>query len=256
VPPPTFSSPPHTDAGGDLSLTNVPVGWAVSSHAVAYPQAVAAMEAQVAAIAEGRAGELVWLTEHPPLYTAGTSARAEDLLTPDRFPVYRTGRGGQYTYHGPGQRVVYVMLDVRKRAGDVKAFVTALEGWTIAALAALGVTGMTRCGRVGVWVARSGRADDAEDKVAAIGIRLRRWISFHGLAINVDPDLGHFDGIVPCGIRGHGVTSLARLLAPVGASTDGAPCENTIDLSQRLDQALRETFEQRIGATVDHAPPL
>ena len=189
-----------------------PAGWAVSAGPVGYDAAVAAMEARAAAIAVGRAGELVWLLEHPPLYTAGVSAKPSDLLEPDRFPVFRTGRGGQFTYHGPGQRVAYVMLDLTARRRDVRAFVAALEAWVIDALARLGVEGEVREGRVGVWVARQPPdAAPREDKIAAIGVKLRRWISFHGVALNVAPDLSHFSGIVPCGVSEHGVTSLADL---------------------------------------------
>lgn len=236
---------------------NTSIGWAVSPKPVGYLDAVAVMEARAAAIAEGRAGELVWLLEHPPLYTAGTSARAGDLLQPDRFPVFRSGRGGQYTYHGPGQRVVYVMLDLRKHGCDVKAFVAGLESWTIAALAQIGIRGETRCGRVGVWVARPDCETGAEDKIAALGIRLRRWVSFHGIAINVAPDLSHFDGIVPCGIAGHGVTSLAAI-----ARRDGVPPSATAtpteaaELMQRLDTTLRTSFEAQFGATADEASPI
>lgn len=174
------------------------------------------MEARAAAIAEGVGDELVWLLEHPPLYTAGLSARLEDLTAPDRFPVFRTERGGQYTYHGPGQRVAYVMLDLRRRGRDVRAFVHGLEAWLIAALARLGVAGETRADRVGVWVRRPEHGPGAEEKIAAIGVRVRRWATLHGIALNVNPDLSHFSGIVPCGIRGHGVTSLADLGRPVG----------------------------------------
>jgi lipoyl(octanoyl) transferase len=212
--------------------------WRISPGLTAYDDAVAAMEARAEAIARGEAGELVWLVEHPPLYTAGTSAKPADLVDPDRFPVYATKRGGQYTYHGPGQRVVYTMLDVGKRGHDVRAFVKQLEDWVIATLAEFNVTGEIRDGRVGVWVQRpqkprtpSGAA--AEDKIAAIGIRLRHWVSFHGLSINVDPDLGHFTGIVPCGITDHGVTSLIDLGLPV-----------TMD---DLDVALARTFAQVFG---------
>ncbi|OZA15194.1 MAG: lipoate-protein ligase B, partial [Rhodobacterales bacterium 17-64-5] len=188
-----------------------------------YQTTLAAMEAHVADMQAGRAGEAIWLLEHPPLYTAGTSAKPADLVQPDRFPVHHVGRGGQYTYHGPGQRVVYCMLDVRARGGpnggDVRCFVRDLERWVIATLAAFNVTGEVRPGRVGVWVPRPDRPgpDGApgEDKIAAIGIKLRHWISFHGLSINVEPDLSHFDGIVPCGIRDHGVTSLVDLGLPV-----------------------------------------
>ena len=188
-----------------------PVDWAISEMRVTYPDAVAFMEARVEAIATGQSPELVWLLEHPPLYTAGTSSRPEDLLEPNRFPVYRTGRGGQFTYHGPGQRVAYVMLDVRRRAGDVRAFVAALEGWIIETLDRFNVRGETRPDRIGVWVRRPEKGPGVEDKIAAIGIRVRKWVSFHGVALNVEPDLTHFSGIVPCGVRQHGVTSLADL---------------------------------------------
>ncbi len=196
------------------------VEWITSPGLTGYREAEAFMEDRAAAIAAGTAEECIWLLEHPPLYTAGTSARPEDLKDAGRFPVFQTRRGGQYTYHGPGQRVIYVMLDVGARGRDVRLFVQQLERWVIAALGEFNVTGHVRPGRVGVWVVR----DDApltdggtprEDKIAAIGIRLRRWVSFHGIAINVDPDLGHFGGIVPCGISGHGVTSLVDLGLPV-----------------------------------------
>ena len=212
--------------------------WRVSGRPVPYPEAVAAMEARVAAILDGTAGELVWLLEHPPLYTAGTSAKPQDLLWPDRFPVYPTRRGGEYTYHGPGQRVAYAMLDLGARGRDVRAYVWKLEEWVIRALAAFGVRGERRQGRVGVWVVRPDRppqpdGSPAEDKIAAIGVRIRRWVSFHGVAINVEPDLGHFAGIVPCGIRGHGVTSLVDLGLPVTMAD--------------LDLALRPAFEAVFG---------
>lgn len=187
--------------------------WRISDRPVPYEEAEAAMEARVEAIIAGRAPELVWLLEHPPLYTAGTSARMEDLLAPARLPVHRTGRGGQFTYHGPGQRIAYVMLDLRRRGQDLRAYVERLEEWVIATLAAFDVTGEVRPGRVGVWV---DRGQGREDKIAAIGIRVRRWVSFHGVSINVQPDLGHYGGIVPCGIREHGVTSLADLGRMVG----------------------------------------
>jgi lipoyl(octanoyl) transferase len=184
-----------------------------------YAETLAAMEARVAAISAGTADEAIWLLEHPPLYTAGTSANAADLVDPGRFPVHVAGRGGQYTYHGPGQRVAYVMLDVGRRGRDVRQFVCAMENWVIDTLAAFNIKGERRTGRVGVWVSRSDRAGPdgtpAEDKIAAIGVKLRRWVSFHGLSINVEPDLSHFDGIVPCGIRDHGVTSLIDLGLPV-----------------------------------------
>jgi lipoyl(octanoyl) transferase len=219
-----------------------PAGWAVSQGYVPYPDAVAAMERRVEAIAEGRASELVWLLEHPPLYTAGVSAKPEDLLAPERFPVFRTDRGGQFTYHGPGQRVAYVMLDLRERGRDVRGFVKALEGWIIGALDAFNVRGEIRDGRVGVWVER--RAPGVaprEDKIAAIGVKLRRWISFHGIALNVEPDLSHFGGIVPCGIVEHGVTSLVDLGLPV-----------TLD---DADAALKTSFTELFGPVEPAEPP-
>lgn len=196
------------------------VEWITSDHLVPYDEALAFMEARVAAISDGTADEAVWLLEHPPLYTAGTSARPQDLTDPGRFPVHVAGRGGQYTYHGPGQRVAYVMLDLNRRGRDVRAFVRKLEDWIIATLAEFNVTGEIRDGRVGVWVVRPDKMPNAdgtprEDKIAAIGVKLRRWVSFHGIAINVEPNLEHFSGIVPCGIREHGVTSLVDLGLPV-----------------------------------------
>ena len=220
-----------------------PVGWAVSEGQVAYLGAVAAMEARAQAIAEDRAGELVWLLEHPPLYTAGVSAKAGDLLDPERFPVFASARGGQYTYHGPGQRVAYVMLDLRKRGRDVGAFVRALEAWIIGALAHFNVEGQVRAGRVGVWVERRTLGlPPREDKIAAIGVKLRRWVSFHGVSLNVEPDLSHFGGIVPCGISEHGVTSLVDLGLPV--SMDEA------------DAALKASFETVFGRTISADPPV
>jgi lipoyl(octanoyl) transferase len=210
-----------------------PAGWAVSTGLVPYPAAVAAMEARAAAIADGTAGELVWLLEHPPLYTAGVSSKPADLIAPDRFPVFESGRGGQFTYHGPGQRVVYVMLDLTKRGRDVRAFVAALEAWIIEALAAFNVTGEMRDGRVGVWVERKGPGWSREDKIAAIGVKLRKWVSFHGISLNVEPDLEHFSGIVPCGQTEHGVTSLVDLGLPV-----------TMD---EADEALRVAFQRVFG---------
>ena len=227
-----------------------PVEWLVSPGLTGYAEALAGMEALADAIAAGRARERVWLLEHPPLYTAGTSARDADLLDP-RFPVYRVGRGGQFTYHGPGQRVAYVMLDLKARRPDVRAYVAALEGWLIAALASLGVEGETREDRVGVWVARPGKPRAAggaapEDKIAAIGVRIRRWASFHGVALNVAPDLSHFSGIVPCGIADprYGVTSLADL----GRAATMA----------EADAALKVAFEAWFGPTVavEAAAPL
>lgn len=220
-----------------------PVGWAVSRGHIAYPEAVAAMEGRVEAIAEGRAGELIWLLEHPPLYTAGVSAKPADLLIPDQLPVFKSGRGGQFTYHGPGQRVAYVMLDLRERGRDVHAFVRGLERWLIDALAAFNVQGEVRSGRVGVWVER--RAPGVaprEDKIAAIGVRLRRWVSFHGVSLNVEPDLSHFDGIVPCGITDHGVTSLVDLGLPV-----------TMD---EVDAAMKTSFELLFGPVEAAVAPL
>ena len=201
------------------------------------------MQDRAEAIAEGRAGELIWLLEHPPLYTAGVSSQAADLLQPDRFPVYDAGRGGQYTYHGPGQRVAYAMLDLRERERDVRRFVQALEAWVIGALAEFNVKGEIRPGRVGVWVERrSPGCPPREDKIAAIGVRLRRWVSFHGLSLNVEPDLSHFTGIVPCGITAHGVTSLVDLGLP--ATMDEA------------DEALRTSFRAVFGPVAEEAPPI
>lgn len=202
------------------SVPAPPVEWRVAPGLTDYATALATMEARANAIRAGAAGELVWLVEHAPLYTAGTSAKATDLLEPNRFPVFDAGRGGEYTYHGPGQRVAYVMLDLKRRREDVRAFVTALEDWVIGALDRVNVRGEKRNGRVGVWVARPDKpplpdGSPAEDKIAAIGVRLRRWVSFHGIAINVEPDLGHFSGIVPCGITGYGVTSLVDLGLPI-----------------------------------------
>ena len=196
------------------------VDWVISEGLTDYREAEAWMEARAEAIAAGTRSECIWLVEHPPLYTAGTSAKPADLTEPDRFPVHPTKRGGQYTYHGPGQRVAYTMLDVGRRGRDVRQFVLQLEAWVIAALAGFNVRGEVRPGRVGVWVARPDKPPAAdgtprEGKIAAIGIRLRKWVSFHGISINVDPELAHFDGIVPCGIRDHGVTSLVDLGLPV-----------------------------------------
>lgn len=197
-----------------------PVEWLVSHGLTPYPDALAFMEARADAIRAGTAGELVWLVEHPALYTAGTSADLKDLIAPDRFPVYDAGRGGEYTYHGPGQRVAYVMLDLKRRKEDVRTFVAALESWIIKALASFAIKGEVREDRVGVWVARPEKAGiapgvPAEDKIAAIGIRLRKWVSFHGISLNVEPELEHFTGIVPCGIAAHGITSLVDLGLPV-----------------------------------------
>ncbi len=211
------------------------VTWLTSDGLTDYDKATAAMEARAAAIRAGTEDEAIWLVEHPPLYTAGTSADPADLVDPDRFPVYPSKRGGQYTYHGPGQRVAYVMLDVAARGRDVRKFVRQMEDWVIATLAEFNVKGERRAGRVGVWVVRPELPpgpDGAprEDKIAAIGVRLTKWVSYHGLSINVEPDLGHFDGIVPCGIREHGVTSLVDLGLPVTMSD--------------VDTALKRTFSQ------------
>jgi lipoyl(octanoyl) transferase len=207
------------------------VGWRVSKGLTPYPDSVAFMEDRVAQIAAGAAPELVWLLEHPPIYTAGTSAKAADLLDA-RFPVFQTGRGGQFTYHGPGQRVGYVMLDLRQRGQDVRRFVHNLEEWLIETLAEFNVKGERREGRVGIWVVRS---DGREDKIAAIGVRVRKWITFHGVSLNIEPDLSHFDGIVPCGIRGHGITSLHDLGLPVTVAD--------------ADVALRAAFHRVFGPT-------
>ena len=206
------------------------VRWDIAAGLVPYEEAVARMEREVKAIVAGEAEELVWLLEHPPLYTAGTSAKGSDLLLPSRFPVHATGRGGQYTYHGPGQRVAYVMLDLKRRGQDVRAFVAALEEWLIATLDSFNVKGERREDRVGVWVRRETR----EDKIAAIGIRVRHWVSFHGISLNVDPDLSHFDGIVPCGVSEHGVTSLVDLGLPVTMAD--------------ADVALKSAFQKLFGA--------
>ncbi len=218
------------------------VEWITSPGLVAYETAVEDMEHRAAAILAGTEDEAIWLLEHPPLYTAGTSARVQDLIDPDRFPVHPSKRGGQYTYHGPGQRVVYVMLDLNRRGRDVRAFVQSLETWVIDTLDTFNIKGEIRPGRVGVWVARPEKlplpdGTPREDKIAAIGIRLRKWVSFHGISINVEPDLSHFDGIVPCGISGHGVTSLVDLGLPV-----------TMD---DLDVALRSTFDGALPMPAD-----
>ena len=218
------------------------VAWAISPDPVPYEIAVNAMEARAAEIAAGQASELVWLLEHPPIYTRGTSAKTEDLLMSNRFPVYKTSRGGQFTYHGPGQRIIYVMLDIKRLTGDVRAFVGLLEAWLIGVLLKFGVNGATRAERVGVWVPRPELGEEHEDKIAALGIRVRRWISWHGMSLNVDPDLEHFSGIVPCGIREHGTTSLADLGV------------QTADMAA-VDAALKVTFQEITGDTVHTSPP-
>lgn len=213
-----------------------PVEWVVAEGLTGYGEAVAGMEARAALIADGQAAERVWLVEHPPLYTAGTSAKDADLVAPGRFPVHQAGRGGQHTYHGPGQRVAYVMLDLKRREPDLRRFVAALEAWLIATLDAMNVCGERREDRVGVWVRRPEKAPGAEDKIAAIGIRVRRWVSFHGVSLNVEPDLSHFDGIVPCGVSDQGVTSLVDLGLPV--------------TMPEVDAVLRAQFERIFGSTV------
>ena len=213
-----------------------PVEWVIAEAPVGYEAAVAEMETRAALIADGLAAERVWLVEHPALYTAGTSAKDDDLLTPERFPVHRTGRGGQFTYHGPGQRVAYVMLDLKRREPDLRRFVAALEAWLIGTLDQFNIRGERREERVGVWVRRPEKGAEVEDKIAALGIRVRRWVSFHGISLNVEPELSHFDGIVPCGIAGHGVTSLVDLGLPL--------------TMPEVDSVLRAQFEQVFGPTV------
>lgn len=236
----TPPSPTACDTGEKLMRPDErAVEWIVSDGLVEYPEALAAMRARAAAIAEGTAAEAVWLLEHPPLYTAGTSATADDLLAPQRFPVYEAGRGGQYTYHGPGQRVAYVMLDLRERGRDVRCFVQGLEGLIIDTLAAFNIRGERREGRIGVWVPRPRKGPGREDKIAAIGVRVSRWVSFHGIAINVAPDLDHFSGIVPCGIADQGVTSFEDL-------------GHLVSMAE-VDMALKAAFERRFGPAGDSA---
>lgn len=220
---------------------SAPVEWRVEDELVGYDEAVAAMEARAAAIAQGRAPELVWLLEHPPLYTAGTSAREADLVAPGRFPVHRSGRGGQYTYHGPGQRIAYVMLDLNRRRPDLRAYVASLEAWIVATLDAFTIRAERREDRVGVWVRRPEKGEGTDDKIAAIGIRVKRWVSLHGISLNVEPDLGHFSGIIPCGVRGHGVTSLFDL--------------GRIVTMPEVDMALRAAFEPIFGPTRNAGDP-
>lgn len=219
-----------------------PIGWAISERPVPYPQALEAMNARADAIRRKEAHQLVWLLEHPPLYTAGTSAQREDLLDPDRFPVFETGRGGQFTYHGPGQRVAYIMLDMKARGGDVRGLVADLERWVIEALSAFNIKGERREGRVGIWVRRPEKGENREDKIAAIGLRVSRWVTTHGISFNVEPELSHYAGIVPCGIQEHGVTSLADLGLPVSMAD--------------ADVALRVAFEKVFGAVVPTEPPV
>lgn len=244
-----LADPLNPDRSADVSAQGAgvfradgpPVEWSVSSGYVDYEPAVAAMEARVAAIVAGEASELVWLLEHPPLYTAGVSSKDADLLDAGRFPVHRTGRGGQFTYHGPGQRVAYVMLDLNRRGRDVRALVRGLEQWVIGGLAEFGVEADVREGRVGVWVERKGAGWSREDKIAAIGVKVRRWVTFHGISLNVEPDLDHFGGIVPCGISDHGVTSLVDLGVP--ATMDEA------------DAALKTSFQRVFGPVTTGSPP-
>lgn len=217
-------------------LGSSPVEWVIAEAPVGYEAAVAEMENRAGLIADGLAAERVWLVEHPALYTAGTSAKDEDLLAPGLFPVHRSGRGGQFTYHGPGQRVAYVMLDLKRREPDLRRFVAALEAWLIGTLAEFNIRGERREERVGVWVRRPEKGAEAEDKIAALGIRVRRWVSFHGISLNVEPELAHFDGIVPCGIAGHGVTSLVDLGLPL--------------TMPEVDSVLRAQFELVFGPTV------
>lgn len=220
------NSPPANEISTPESAA---IEWRISDSLVPYETALAFMEQRVADISAGTAPECVWLLEHPPTYTAGTSAQAEDLLTPDRFPVYQTGRGGQYTYHGPGQRVGYVMLDLKKRGPDVRGYVRNLEEWLIRTLAAFNVTGERRSDRVGVWVRRPELGPAREDKIAAIGVRVRKWVTFHGVSLNIDPDLEHFSGIVPCGVSAHGVTSLTDLGHLVSTAEVDAVLKKTFD---------------------------
>ena len=210
-----------------------PVEWLIAPAQVPYPEALAAMKARATAIAEGRANEAIWLIEHPPLYTAGTSAKIDDLKSPGRFPVFEAGRGGQYTYHGPGQRVVYLMLDLRKRGRDIRCFVNGLEHWVIDTLAHFNITGEIRDGRVGVWVRQPEKGPLVEAKIAAIGVRVSRWVSFHGISLNISPDLSHYDGIVPCGISDQGVTSFEDL--------------GHIVAMEEIDTVLRQCFTARFG---------
>ncbi len=216
------------------------VEWRITDHPVDYAEALAWQEARVAAIHAGTADECIWLLEHAPVLTAGTSARAADLLQPDRFPVHAVGRGGEYTYHGPGQRIAYAMLDLNRRGRDVRAYLHQLEEWVIRALAEFGIRGTRRDDRVGVWIVRPDRAprpdgSPAEDKIAAIGVRVRKWVAFHGIAINIEPDLSHYEAIIPCGIRGYGVTSLFDLGVPAAMS----------DFDTALKDAFKIVFEKQ-----------
>lgn len=216
------------------------VEWRISAGQTPYPVALETMRARAADIANGKAGELIWLVEHPPLYTAGTSAKSSDLLLPEKFPVFEAGRGGQYTYHGPGQRVAYTMLDLTQRGRDIRCLVSGLEQWVIDTLAAYNITGERRQDRIGVWVQRPERGPGAEDKIAAIGVRVSRWVSFHGISLNINPDLNHYEGIVPCGIADQGVTSFEDL-------------GHLVSMAE-VDSTLKSTFEHLFGLTKSPAP--
>lgn len=222
-------------------LDQMPADWSIASHPVGYCEAETAMKTRAASIADGASDEAIWLLEHPPLYTAGTSAKPDDLLQKDRFPVFHSGRGGQFTYHGPGQRVAYIMLDLRQRERDIRKFVKTLESWVIGTLARFNITGYTVPGRVGVWVKRPDKGVLAEDKIAAIGVRVSKWVSYHGISLNVSPDLGNYDGIVPCGIKDQGVTSFEDLGQLVSMA--------------EVDMALRQSFEEHFGPTASVAFP-
>ncbi|WP_394708671.1 lipoyl(octanoyl) transferase LipB [uncultured Cohaesibacter sp.] len=232
----TSLDPTNSPLNPMMTTTGDPVDWIISDRLIPYPEAMVFMENRITAIAKGEANECVWLLEHPPLYTAGTSADPADLVAPDRFDVFTTGRGGQYTYHGPGQRIAYVMLDLKRRRQDIRLFVESLEAWIINTLAEHNIKGEHRKERVGVWVARPEKGIDVEDKIAAIGIRVRKWVTFHGISLNIEPDLEHYRGIVPCGIAKHGVTSFVDLGYPVAMSD--------------VDMTLREEFETLFGPTV------
>lgn len=239
----SLTSPPPgaCDSIGKLKRADgASVGWIISEGLTDYPEGLETMKAHAAAVAAGDAREAVWLVEHPPLYTSGTSARETDLLAPERFPVYAAGRGGQFTYHGPGQRVVYLMLDLKERGRDIRCFVQGLEGWIIDTLAAFNIRGERREGQVGVWVARPERGPGRYDKIAALGVRVSRWVSFHGVSINIAPDLGHYAGIVPCGITDQGITSLEDL--------------GQLVAMPEFDGALRRNFERRFGPAERAAP--